>query len=361
MLQKFTAPLPFETEGGAILPRIEVAYHTFGTLNADHSNVIWICHPMTSDSDVSDWWKGLFGPGRWLDPERYFIVCPNLPGSCYGSTGPLSPDPESGIPWYHDFPELTIRDMVKAQELLRAHLGIEKIYLLTGGSIGGQIALEWAIERPERFDYLILMATNARQSPWAIAFNETQRMAIATDPSWGQRNASAGLEGLKVARSVALLSYRHYHTYDLSHGKADTQHHRDFPAAHYQRYQGEKLARRFNAFTYWCMTKAMDSHHAGRGRGSLEAALGRVKAQTLVLSVLSDLLFPAEEQQFIARHIPGAIWAAVDSIYGHDGFLVETEAVADLVRRFMQATSRSQSLFLPLPPHRKVSNVETTL
>lgn len=341
-VKTFHSPVPLPLENGQSLPAPDIAYHTWGERAPDDSNVIWVCHALTGNSDVLDWWAGLFGPGCLFDPERYFIVCPNNLGSCYGTTGPLSVNPATGAPYYHDFPAITIRDMANLHERLRQHLGIRHIHLLIGGSQGGQQALEWAIAQPQLFENLILLATNAVHSPWGIAFNESQRLAIANDPSWPRQTPDAGLEGMKTARSIALLSYRHYHTYGRSQQTTDNRLTDQFPAASYQRYQGEKLARRFNAFSYWTLSKAMDSHNVGRGRPSVENALAAVKARTMVVSVSSDLLFPPEEQELLARHIPGAVYAGIDSHYGHDGFLTETAALSRLLGAFMEKQEKSE-------------------
>ncbi len=345
----------FPLENGSSLPALEIAYHTYGTRAPDDSNVIWVCHALTANSDVLDWWAGLFGPGCLFDPNRYFIVCANNLGSCYGTTGPLSINPEQGAPYYHEFPAITIRDMVNAHDALRRHLGITRIHLLIGGSQGGQQALEWAILQPGLVQNLALIATNALHSPWGVAFNESQRLAIATDPSWREYSSTAGMQGMKTARSIALLSYRHYHTYGLSQ-QPDTNELLDhYPALSYQRYQGEKLARRFNAFSYWTLSKAMDTHNVGRGRGSVAAALAGVQARTLAVSVSSDLLFPPEEQRFLAQHIPGAGWCSIDSPYGHDGFLTETAALSEVLGAFMR--DRSGVLRnLPYPASRLDAN-----
>jgi homoserine O-acetyltransferase/O-succinyltransferase len=339
-------PLPLDTniyhypdyfylENGEDLAGLDIAYTTLGTLNADQSNVVWVCHALTANADVADWWKGLVGPGYLLDPERYFIVCANILGSCYGTSGPLTPNPRTGTPYYNEFPQVTIRDMVAAHELLRTHLGIRQIHLLIGGSLGGQQAMEWAIQRPKLFANLALIATNARHSPWGIAFNESQRLAILADPTWAKPVPSAGRAGLKAARSIALLSYRNYDTYvnrqsETSDDKVD-----DFRASSYQRYQGEKLVKRFNVISYLRISKAFDAHNVGRGRGGIEAALARVRARTLVVGITSDLLFPTSEQHFLAQHIAGAQYAEIDSPYGHDGFLVEYAQLSQLLGDFL--------------------------
>lgn len=320
--------VPLILESGAVLPELHIAYHTYGWLNADRSNVIWVSHALTANSDVFSWWPGLFGENDLFNPKDYFIVCPNVLGSHYGTSGPLHPDPRSGQAFLYDFPQYTVRDMALVHRLLADHLGVRRIHLLIGGSLGGQQAMEWAISEPDRFDNLALIATNARHSAWGIAFNESQRQAIALDPSWGQRIPEAGMEGLRTARSIALLSYRHYDTYAESQGETDDDKIDDFRAASYQRYQGEKLFRRFNAFSYWYLSKAMDSHHVGRGRGGAPAALGRIRAQTTVIGINRDVLFPVGEQRFLAAHIPGARFVELDSPYGHDGFLIETEKIS---------------------------------
>src|SRR4051812_49153867 len=172
---------PFELEVGSSLPSFQLRYTTLGKLNAERNNVVWICHALTGNSDFTDWWGELFNEGRFFDPKNYFIVCANVLGGCYGSTGPLSLNPKTGKPYYHTFPTITNRDVVRAFDLLRNELKIEKVHTLIGGSLGGQQALEWAIAQPEVFQHVIPIATNASHSPWGIAFNEAQRMAIETD------------------------------------------------------------------------------------------------------------------------------------------------------------------------------------
>ncbi|AFK04785.1 homoserine O-acetyltransferase [Emticicia oligotrophica DSM 17448] len=324
---------PFKLESGAWLPEFDLAYTTYGTLNADKSNVIWVCHAFTGNANPSDWWNGLIGEKRLYNPAEHFIVCANILGSHYGSTNALSKNPITGEPYFHDFPFLTIRDVVRAIDLLRQSLNIEKINTLLGGSLGGQQALEWAIIQPELFENLILFSTNAIHSPWGIAFNESQRMAIAADPTWIERNSKAGMNGMKVARSIALLSYRNYATYGRTQSRDEGQ--VDFFRANtYQNYQGEKLGKRFNAFSYWTLSKMFDSHDVGRGRGKVEEALKLIKAKTLVIGISSDVLFPPEEQEFIANQIPNARYALIDSMYGHDGFLIEFEAMSETIKGF---------------------------
>ncbi|WP_345270227.1 homoserine O-acetyltransferase family protein [Nibrella viscosa] len=334
-MQYFDYKYTYSLEAGASLPGFRLAYTTRGTLNADGSNVVWICHALTGNADPGDWWSGMVGPGRFYDPEQYFIVCANILGSCYGSTGPLSINPETGDPYFHDFPTITVRDIVGALDLLRQELGIDRIHTCIGGSVGGQQAVEWGIMQPDLIENLVLLASNAVFSPWGIAFNESQRMAIEADATWRERRPDAGQAGMKAARAMALISYRNYDTYGFTQALDNNEQLDGYKAAGYQQYQGEKLVRRFNAFTYWTLTKVMDSHNVGRNRGSILNALGQIKARTLSVGIKSDILFPPSEQQFLARHIPDAVYQEIDSLYGHDGFLIEFKPLSQIIRKWM--------------------------
>ncbi len=330
-MHSFTLSAGLPLERGGFLSEPTITYHTYGN---PANPVVWVCHALTANSDVFDWWAGLFGPLDRFNPEDYYIVCANVLGSCYGTTGPLSENPATGEPYFHDFPVLTIRDMVKAYEALRIHLKIEKIHLLIGGSQGGQQALEWSIQSPQRFDNLIIIATNARHSAWGIAFNEAQRMAIEADGTWRKRHPQAGDAGMRAARATALVSYRHYQTY--AEFQTDPEPVLEsYRAQTYQQYQGEKLSRRFNAFSYYRLSQAMDSHHIGRGRTSTNDALALIQARTLVVGISTDVLFPTSEQVFLAANITGAAYREIHSPYGHDGFLVETEKLSELIGAFL--------------------------
>ncbi|BDD11288.1 homoserine O-acetyltransferase [Fulvitalea axinellae] len=324
----------FELESGQSLPEFRLRYTTFGKLNEAKDNIIWVCHAFTGSSDFTDWWKGMFGPGMLYDPERHFVICANAIGGCYGSTGPLSVDPNKSRPYFHDFPSVTNRDIIRAFDKLRQHLGFEKLHTLIGCSMGGQQALEWAVLNPGLSEHLIVIGSNAKHSPWGIAFNESQRMAIEQDPTWQLYTAHAGMEGMKVARSIALISYRNYQTYDKTQYETDNTKTDDFKASSYQRYQGLKLANRFNAFTYWTLSKAMDSQNVGRGRDGVLEALATVKAKALFIGMSSDLLFPMQEQHFLTKNVPGAVFEPIHSDFGHDGFLLETEQLTDKIRAF---------------------------
>ena len=322
----------FELEKGGYIPEFTLSYSTLGSLNEAGDNVVWVCHALTGDSNVLDWWPGLFEKDGVFSPEKYFIICANMLGGCYGSSGPLSINPETNQKYYHTFPFLTNFDTVKAFDLLREGLGINRINSVIGGSMGGQQALEWSIYRPEIFSNLIGLATNAAHSPWAIAFNESQRMAIQTDPSWKESKDTAGIEGMKTARAIALHSYRSYDIYKKNQAE-DGQAANDFKASSYQRYQGDKLAKRFNAFTYWTLSKAMDSHNVGRGRKTVENALSLIQADCHFIGINSDILFPLEELEFMARCTRHSDFNIINSGYGHDGFLVETVKINDVLRK----------------------------
>ncbi|QWA09171.1 homoserine O-acetyltransferase [Sodalis ligni] len=326
-LQHFHSAASFVLENGSVLQDIDIAFHTYGTLNADRSNVVWICHALTGSSDVISWWPGLVGKGKCFDPGRWFIVCANVPGSPYGSTSPRSLNPATHQPYLQDFPAITIRDMVFAHSLLADALGIANIHLLIGGSMGGQQALEWAIHEPRRISRLVLLATNAVCSPWGIAFNESQRLALLADKTFDGVDPNGGMAGLKAARSIALLSYRCFDTYQHTQAESDRHKQDRFLAAAYQRHQGEKFIRRFNAYCYWCLLNALDSHNIGRQRDKPEAMLAKITARTLIIGITSDLLFPIREQQYLSRHIKSAQYAEIDSLYGHDGFLTEAPAL----------------------------------
>lgn len=340
--QLFYYKKPFRLESGILLNEYHLVYTTLGKLNSKGSNVVWIFHALTANSNPLEWWEGLVGAGNLFDPDKYFIVCVNMPGSAYGSIGPLAENPITGAPYYHQFPWFTTRDMVRAYAPLRQYLGVQKIFIGIGGSMGGQQLLEWAIEEPALFEYIIPIATNAYHSAWGIAFNASQRMAIEADATWKQLQPDAGLEGMKVARSIALLSYRHYDAYGISQIEESNELMNHFKSESYQRYQGEKLAKRFNAFSYYFLTKTMDAHNVGRGRESIEFALRRITACALVVGISNDVLFPVTEQQYLASAIPGAQFKTIESFYGHDGFLLEYEQLSNLIINFLQGHKELQ-------------------
>ncbi len=329
---------PFKTETGAVLPALEIAYHTWGRLNSEADNAIWVCHALTANSDVESWWPGMVGKGLLFDPEKYFIVCANVLGSCYGTTGPASENPETGRPWLKDFPLITIRDLVNVHEILRKHLKIRHIHSVIGASIGGFQSLEYCIMYPDIVNRLIFIASSTKQSPWAIAFSETQRMAMEADNSFTENLAEGGKKGLKAARAIALLSYRNPAAYNRTQIETDDEKLSSFKASSYQVYQGDKLVNRFNPYSYYCLTLLSDTHNTGRGRGGTARALSSIKAKTLCIGITSDILFPVEEQKYVAANIPDAQYIEIDSFYGHDGFLIESQLVTDTVRKFWERT-----------------------
>lgn len=317
----------FATESGAQIP-LTIAYATYGRLNADRSNVVWVCHALTASAQVTEWWPGVVGDSCVINPDEHFIVCANILGSCYGTTGPSDCKLVDGGGQLSEFPLITIRDMVNAHILLRQHLGIEQIALLMGGSMGGYQVLEWALMEPQVPKKLLLLATSAAESPWGIAIHEAQRMAIEADRTWKESRPEAGIAGLKAARAIGMLTYRNYALFGAQQQDPDRDKSDGFRAAAYQRYQGEKLAKRFNAKCYWTLTKAMDSHNIARGRSvDIVQALKLITQPTLVVGIDSDLLCPLAEQRLLAEQMPHATLAEIHSAFGHDGFLVEAEAI----------------------------------
>lgn len=324
----------FELECGATLQDIEITYTTYGKLNHQKNNVVWVFHALTGNADPLEWWPGLVGQHKFFNPEEHFVICANVLGSCYGSTGPLSDD-ENGRLYLNQFPLITIRDMVKAHMLLANHLNVEKIFLGTGGSLGGQQLLEWAAQEPKRFEHIVPVATNAVHSPWGKAFNEAQRMALMADKTYFNGSPEGGSKGLEAARAIAMLSYRTKKKYDETQQETESRID-NFKASRYQQYQGEKLRKRFNAHSYFCLSKAMDSHDLSRKRGSIDEVLRTITAKTLVIGVFSDLLFTSDEQRFLAEHIPKAELALIESDFGHDGFLVESDQLQFLIKEFLR-------------------------
>lgn len=334
-LSTFTYSKRFQLESGQSLPGIEIAYQTFGTINKERNNVVWVAHALTANSNVFDWWKGLFGQNDLYNPKEYFIVCANNLGSCYGTTGPLSINNETKEAWFNYFPQITIKDIAASFELLKDHLRIDKIHTLIGGSQGGQIAMEWALQNKELVENLILIATNAQHSPWGIAFNESQRLAIKADRTYYSNTIDAAKKGLSAARSIALLSYRGYETYDETQKDENYNKTNNYASASYQRYQGEKLVNRFNAYSYVRLLDAMDSHNVARNRAETkEQALKQIKANALVIGLTTDILFPLTEQKFLAKNIKNAAYSEIDSAFGHDGFLIETEKLTKVISSF---------------------------
>jgi len=328
----------FELETGGYLQDPVIAYHTYGSLNEAEDNVIWVCHALTANSDVADWWPHTVEKGRFLDPDLYFTVCANILGSPYGSTAPLSVNPETGEQYYTDFPLITIRDMARAHSLLAAHLGIKKVKALVGCSVGGFQAIEWAAQQPELFERLILCASDVKATPWTIALDETQRMAIRSDATYGERRPDAGMAGLAAARAIGLISYRGPESYNLTQ-----QDDEDIPAdalrraMTYQRHQGDKLCRRYNAYSYMAILDSFDTHDIGRGRGGVKKALAGIPIPTLVVGLTTDIVFPAADMRRLSECLPKGRYAEIHSPFGHDGFLIESDQLNDIFIPFITA------------------------
>lgn len=324
----------FDFEAGGSVEGLRVVYHCSERpwQTGDERKVIWICHALTANSDAEEWWPELVGPGKLFDTERYFVICANMLGSPYGSSGPSSRNPETERPYFFDFPKITVRDIVRANDLVRSHLGIGHIDLMVGGSIGGFQSLEWSIMKPEVIRKAVYIACGARVTPWLTAFNESMRMALEADPTFRECVSLKGGEaGLRCARSIALISYRSYEGYNATQSEADEDCMFAVRAGSYQRYQGKKLSDRFDAYSYWYLCGSVDSNNVGRGRGGVESALGSIRTDCTVIGIDSDRLFPVEEQKFIASCIPGAAYRQISSKFGHDGFLLENDQLTEII------------------------------
>jgi len=345
-------PETFVLESGEKLPALQVAYRSWGELAADGRNAVLICHALTGSADADDWWPGLIGEGRALDPARHFIVCSNVLAGCYGSSGPIQPHPDDGEPWGSRFPRVTVRDMVQAQARLLDHLGVGELSLVLGPSLGGMQVLEWAASFPQRVRAIAPIGVSGRHSAWCIGISEAQRQAIYADPNWQQGRYSVAdppAKGLAVARMFAMCSYRSRENFQQRFGRklqaGDTR----FSVASYLDYQGEKLVRRFDANTYVRLTQAMDSHDLARDRGEYSAVLAGMDLPALIVSVDSDVLYPPCEQRELAEHLPQARYEVLHTSAGHDGFLIETDALNAMLVSFMQS----------LAPQRETAGVQT--
>lgn len=322
----------YSLEAGERIEGFHIAYHCSKGGYRPGMKVVWLCHGLTANSDPTDWWPQLAGEGKLLDPSKYFIVCANLLGSPYGSSCPTDIDPVTGKQYLLDFPKITLRDTARCTLAIAEHLGIEKIDLLLGASIGGFLALEMALEKPEIISQLVLLATDSRTPAYLTAYNEAQRMAMEADRTFTEAaSADAGKAGLEAARAIALISYRSHEGYALTQTDEDPDTMFATRACSYERYQGRKLSNRFDAYSYWSLTHCLDSHNIGRGRGGVDAALESMRMPVTVICVGSDNLFPPKSMKHIAEHIKGAVYHQIESQFGHDGFLLESEALATII------------------------------
>ncbi len=363
----FATDRPFSLEGGGSLRNVTIAYETWGTLNEDASNAILVCHAWTGDSHAAGkggrgysdngWWDGLIGPGDAIDTNKYFVVCSNVLGGCQGSTGPASPHPDDGKPYGLRFPVVTIRDMVRAQGHLADALGVNAWLAVIGGSMGGMQALEWAILFPDRVRALVAIATSVEASAQQIAWGSIGRRALLMDPAYNNGDYyEAGPDGgpwngLSVARMIAQVTFRTDTRFNEKFGRrlAGKNFHSDgidlfsrFDVEGYLEHHGDRLVRRFDANSYLYIGKAMDLHDVGRGRGSTALAMARIKAPTLSISIDSDILYPAYQQEIIQQYLknndPRNRHETIHSDEGHDGFLIETVPVGHHIAQFLQAT-----------------------
>lgn len=318
----------FLFEVGETVAPIEIIYHTSPRAYQKGDRVVWLCHALTANSDPRDWWPEMVGQGCCVDPDTDFVVCVNIFGSAYGTTGPrTASNPLS-------FPKFTVRDTARLFTLVREHLGIEKVDLLVGSSIGGFHALEWAIMEGDVIQKAAFIATAPRVSPWLTAWMEAQRMAIEADPSFfACESLAGGSKGLQAARALSLISYRSFDGYNLTQYETDDDCMFASRAASYERYQGEKLVKRgFDAYSYYYLLHCVDSQNVGRGRGGIAAALQKIQAKSVVICITSDGLFPPAETREWAKHIPAAQYHEIESRFGHDGFLLETDQISKILQ-----------------------------
>jgi homoserine O-acetyltransferase len=349
---------PLQLESGKLAP-VEVAFETYGRLNAEGTNAILICHALTANAHAGrecaangkspGWWDGLIGPGKAFDTESHFIICSNILGSCYGTTGPASVNPQTGEPYRLSFPQVTIRDMVRVQKKLLDVLGVNRLVTVVGSSLGGMQVLEWGIMYPDVCDTLIPISTSARQPAWCIGLNAAARAAIENDPEWNNGQYTHQPErGLAIARMIGMLSYRSEKEFEIRFGR-----NRQNPSGYcfdpknlfqvesYLRHQGRKLAQRFDANTYLYLTRAMDLHDVTWGRGLLRDVLGSISAHTLCIGVSSDVRYPKHHQHEIAQLVPYATYAEVNSVHGHDAFLIEFGQLNRIIKNFLTERSRN--------------------
>ena len=323
-------------DSGAILPQVQVAYRTWGSLNSQGNNAVVICHALTGSADADDWWADLFGVGKTLDPSRDFIICSNVLGSCYGTTGATSINPQTGQPYAATFPEITIRDMVQVQAKLLQALGVNKIKLVIGGSLGGMQVLEWAVMYPELVEAIAPMAVSGRHSPRCIGLSEAQRQAIYTDPLWQGGNYDPHhppRSGLATARAIAMSTYRSWQSFDRKFGR-QREANGKFAMVNYLDHQGEKFVQRFDANTYVTLTKAMDHHDLAAHRGEYPEVLSKIQQPTLVVAINTDILYPPVEQEELAKFIPNSSLEWLISDDGHDAFLIDVAVLDEMVVRF---------------------------
>jgi len=358
---------PFALDGGKVLSSVSIAYESWGTLNEDATNAVLICHAWTGDSHVSGaaeegnptpgWWEGVVGPGKAIDTNKWFVVCSNVIGGCQGSTGPATAHPEDGQLYGARFPVITIRDMVRAQVRLTDMLGIRKWHSVVGGSMGGMQVLEWAVTFPDRVKTIVPIATCAQATAQQIAWGAIGRRAIRLDPKWRNGeyyDAATGegpWEGLAIARMLSQVTFRSDNVFNERFGRALVDMDADynglglwdrFEVEGYLDHHGDRLIRRFDTNSYLIIGKAMDLHDIARGRGTLDTAMSRIKAPTLVLGISSDILYPTYQQKQIHSMLTekgvDSTYVEIDSPHGHDAFLINFDQVGTPIKAFLERT-----------------------
>jgi len=363
----FPEDRPFALDGGKVLSNVSIAYESWGTLNADATNAILICHAWTGDSHVTGaaeegnptpgWWEGVVGPGKAIDTNKWFVVCSNVIGGCQGSTGPATAHPEDGQLYGSRFPVITIRDMVRAQVRLTDMLGIRKWHSVVGGSMGGMQVLEWAVTFPDRVKTIVPIATCVQATAQQIAWGAIGRRAIRLDPKWrngeyyGAAIGEGPWEGLAIARMISQVTFRSDNVFTERFGRALVDMDADynglglwdrFEVEGYLDHHGDRLIRRFDTNSYLIIGKAMDLHDIARGRGTLDNAMSRIKAPTLVLGISSDILYPTYQQKQIHSMLTekgvDSTYVEIDSPHGHDAFLINFDQVGAPIRAFLERT-----------------------
>ena len=348
-------------DNGAKLAPVEVAYETYGALNARKTNAILALHAFSGDAHAAGishetgkpgWWDNMIGPGKALDTDKYFVICSNVLGGCRGTTGPASVNPETGCPYGMTFPVITVGDMVRLQKMLIDWFGIQRLLTVTGGSMGGMQALKWAVEYPEQVLSAIPIASTVRHSAQQIAFNEVGRQAIMADPDWNGGNyygKQPPARGLSVARMVGHITYMSDESMREKFGRRlrdkDTFSFGfdvDFEVESYLRYRGSQFVNRFDANSYLYITKAMDYFDLTEGQGTLATVLERARARFLVISFSSDWLYPSYQSQEMVRALRSrnrdVAYVELQSNYGHDSFLVDVAEQTELVKGFLANT-----------------------
>ncbi|MBN2426055.1 MAG: homoserine O-acetyltransferase [Calditrichaceae bacterium] len=370
-LMRLFTDQPLHLECGAELSPVMAAYETYGTLNEDGSNAILICHALSGDAHaggsavITDeilkkipfyktmkegqpgWWDGMIGPGRAFDTNKYFVICSNILGSCYGTSGPADVNPQTGRLWQKDFPAVTVRDMVRVQYTLLQKLGVKKLHSISGGSLGGMQALEWAVMYPDFVKSIIPIATAARHSAWAVGFNHLARQAVTNDPVWENGYyKDQPARGLSLARQIGMISYRTDISFQRRFGRErldDENGYLDeanlFQSESYLNYQGEKLVNRFDANCFLAITRAIDWHDLSQGRTSLEDVMKTITARALCIGIDTDILYPAHEQQEICQLLTNAQYHEIQSTDGHDAFLIEFGQLTEVIKPFLNSIS----------------------